>query len=78
MVGAVRRSGRVLYDPARHSALQQRVTVSFPISSGGRPDIAATERTVGAAFTRRATARAEGPALDRKTPTALPLSPHAA
>ena len=42
----------VPYDPARHRALQQHITVTIPTSSGPRPDLAATQRMAGAAVTR--------------------------
>jgi transposase len=41
----------VPYDPARHRALQQHITVTIPSSSGPRPDLAATQRMAGAAVT---------------------------
>jgi transposase len=42
------------YDPARHRALQRHITVSIPSQSGPRPDLAATQRMVGATVTQRA------------------------
>ena len=42
---------RTPYDPARHRALQQHCTVTIPTSSGPRPDLAATQRMLGAAVT---------------------------
>jgi hypothetical protein len=42
---------RVPYDPARHRALQRHVTVTIPTTSGPVPDLAATQRTAGAAVT---------------------------
>jgi len=59
---------RVPYDPARHRALQQHCTVTIPRSSGPRPDLAATQRMLGAAVTNMAARRAEREALDG-TPT---------
>jgi transposase len=44
----------VPYDPARHRALQRRITVTIPTASGPVPDLAATQRMAGAAVTRRA------------------------
>jgi transposase len=59
------------YDPARHRALQQHITVTIPTSSGPRPDLPATQRMAGAAVTRRAAQRAEREALDSKPPSAI-------
>jgi len=42
------------YDPARHRALQRHITVIIPTSSGPVPDLAATQRTAGAAVTPKA------------------------
>jgi transposase len=58
------------YDPARHRALQQHITVTIPTSSGPRPDLAATQRMAGAAVTQRAARRAEREALDSKPTSA--------
>jgi len=60
----------VPYDPARHHALQQHITVTIPSTSGPRPDIAATQRMAGAAVTETAARRAEREALDSKPPSA--------
>ena len=64
----------VPYDPARHRALQQHITVTIPTPSGPVPDLAATQRMAGAAVTRRAVRRAERAALDRKAPSAKPAA----
>jgi transposase len=58
----------VPYDPARHRALQQHITVTIPTTSGPRPDLAATQRMAGAAVTQPAARKAERAALDG-TPT---------
>jgi transposase len=42
------------YDPARHRALQRHVTVTIPTPSGPQPDLAATQRMLGAAVTQAA------------------------
>ena len=55
---------RTPYDPARHRALQKHCTVTVPTSSGPRPDLAATQRMLGATLTQTA----ERAALDG-TPT---------
>ena len=47
------------YDPARHTGLQQHITVTIPGPSGPRPDLAATQRMAGETVTRRAARRAE-------------------
>jgi transposase len=60
----------VPYDPARHRALQQHVLVTIPASSGPRPDLAATQRMLGAAVTEPAARRAEREALDGKPASA--------
>src|SRR5436190_14245180 len=57
---------RVPYDPARHRALQQHCMVTIPTPSGPRPDLAATQRMLGAAVTNMAAQRAEREALDGK------------
>jgi transposase len=44
------------YDPERHRALQRHITVTIPTRSGPVPDLAATQRMLGAAVTRRAVA----------------------
>jgi hypothetical protein len=59
------------YDPARHTGLQQHITVTIPDPSGPRPDLAATQRMAGATVTPRAARRAERPALDSKPPAAI-------
>ena len=41
------------YDPARHTGLQQHITVTIPTPSGPRPDLPATQRMAGAAVTRK-------------------------
>jgi transposase len=61
---------RIPYDPARHRALQRHITVTIPTPSGPLPDLAATQRMLGAAVTRRAARRAERAALDRKPTSA--------
>jgi transposase len=61
----------VPYDPARHRALQQHITVTIPSPSGPRPDVPATQRMAGAAVTRRAGRRTEREAPDRKPPSAI-------
>ena len=63
----------VPYDPARHRALQQHITVTIPTSSGTRPDLPATQRMAGAAVTRRTARRAERAALDGKPTSANTL-----
>jgi transposase len=61
------------YDPARHRGLQQHVLVTVPTPSGPQPDLAATQRMLGEAVTRRADQRAERAALDGKpTPANTP------
>ena len=62
---------RTPYDPARHTGLQQHVVVTIPGPSGPRPDLAATQRMLGEAVTRRAARRAERAALDSKPPAAI-------
>ena len=62
---------RMPYDPARHRALQQHITVTIPTPSGPRPDLAATQRMAGAAVTQRAGRRAEREALDGKPTSAI-------
>jgi transposase len=61
---------RTPYDPARHRALQQHVTVTVPTPSGPVPDLAATQRMLGAAVTDMAARRAEREALDGKPTSA--------
>jgi transposase len=61
----------VPYNPARHHALQQHITVTIPTPSSPLPDLAATQRIAGAAVTQRAARRAEPEALDGKPPTAI-------
>ena len=63
---------RAAYDPAKHRGLQQHITVTVPSSSGPRPDLAATQRMVGAAVTEPAARRAEREALDGKPTSAIP------
>ena len=62
---------RTPYDPARHRALQQHCTVTIPTSSGPVPDLAATQRMLGAAVTEQAARRAEREALDGKPTSAI-------
>jgi len=64
---------RTPYDPAHHRALHQHCTVTIPTSSGPVPDLAATQRMLGAAVTEPAARRAEREALDRKPTTATTL-----
>lgn len=64
---------RVPYNPARHRALQQHCTVTIPTPSGPRPDLAATQRMLGAAVTRSAAQRADREALDDKPTSAISL-----
>ena len=64
---------RTPYDPARHRALQQHCAVTIPTSSGSLPDLAATQRMLGAAVTEPAARRAEREALDGKPTSAIPL-----
>ena len=64
---------RTPYDPARHRALQQHITVTIPTASGPRPDTAATQRMAGDAVTQRAARRAERNALDGKPTSAIAL-----
>jgi len=59
------------YDPARHRALQQHCTVTIPSTWGPRPDLAATQRMLGAAVTEPAGRRAEREALDGKPTSAI-------
>jgi transposase len=61
----------VPYNPARHHALQQHITVTIPTPSSPLPDLAATQRMAGAAVTQRAARRAEREALDGKPPSAI-------
>ena len=63
----------VPYDPARHRALQQHVLVTVPTPSGPLPDLAATQRMLGAAVTETAARRAEREALDGKPTSAITL-----
>jgi transposase len=64
---------RTPYDPARHRALQQHVTVTVPTPSGPVPDLATTQRMTGDAVTQRAARRAERDALDGKPTSAIAL-----
>ncbi|HEY2201245.1 MAG TPA: IS110 family transposase [Solirubrobacteraceae bacterium] len=57
---------RTPYDPAKHRALQQHCTVTVPT-----PDLAATQRMLGAAVTEPAARRAEREALDGKPTSAI-------
>src|SRR6516165_4496695 len=62
---------RTPYDPARHRALQRHCTVWITDTSGRRrPDLAATQRMLGAAVTEMAARRAEREALDAKPTSA--------
>ena len=65
---------RTPYDPARHRALQQHCAVTIPTSSGSLPDLAATQRMLGAAVTEPAARRAEREALDGKPTSAKPAA----
>ena len=62
---------RTPYDAARHRGLQQHVLVTVPTPSRHRPDLAATQRMLGAAVTGTAAQRAERKALDRKPTSAI-------
>jgi transposase len=42
------------YDPARHTGLQQHITVTIPTPSGPRPDVLAPQRIAASAVTRTA------------------------
>ena len=64
---------RTPYDPTRHRALQQHCAVTIPTSSGSLPDLAATQRMLGAAVTEPAARRAEREALDGKPTSAITL-----
>ena len=64
---------RTPYDPARHRALQQHCAVTIPTSSGSLPDLAATQRMLGAAVTEPAAHRVEREALDGKPTSANTL-----
>jgi transposase len=64
---------RTPYDPARHRALQQHISVTIPTPSGPRPDLAATQRMAGDAVTEMAARRAEREALDGKPTSAIAL-----
>ena len=64
---------RTPYDPARHRALKQHCAVTIPTSSGSLPDLAATQRMLGAAVTEPAARRAEREALDGKPTSAITL-----
>jgi hypothetical protein len=64
---------RTPYDPARHHALQQHITVITPTSSGPRPDLAATQPMAGATVTHTAARSAEREALDGKPTSAISL-----
>ena len=58
------------YDPARHTGLQQHITVTIPGPSGPRPDLAATQRMASETVTRRRPAGPSAQALDSKPPAA--------
>jgi transposase len=64
---------RTPYDPARHHELQQHCTVTIPTSSGSLPDLAATQRMLGATGTQQGGRKAEREALDGKPTSAIPL-----
>ena len=64
---------RTPYDPDRHRALQQHITVTIPTTSGPHPDIVATQRMLGTAVTHRADRRDEREALDGKPTSAISL-----
>jgi transposase len=64
---------RTPYDPAKHRAVQQHCTVTIPTPSGPVPDLAASQRMLGAAVTEPAARRAEREALDGKPTSATPL-----
>lgn len=64
---------RVPYDPARHRALQRHSKVTIPTASGPVPDLAATQRMLGAAVTGTAARRAERQALDGKPRSATTI-----
>ena len=61
---------RTPYNPARHRALQKHCTVTVPTSSGPRPDLAATQRMLGATVTQTA----ERAALDGTPTSAIALA----
>jgi hypothetical protein len=63
---------RVPYDPERHGGLQRHALVTVPTPSGPRPDLAATQRMLGAAVTQRTACKAEREALDGTPTTAKP------
>jgi transposase len=58
--------------PTTQGGLQRHITVTIPTTPGPQPDLAATERMVGAAVTQRAARSAEREALDGKPPSANP------
>jgi transposase len=64
---------RTPYDPARHRALQEDCTVTIPTSSGSLPDLAATQRMLGATVTQQGGRTAEREALDGKPTSAIAL-----
>ena len=64
---------RTPYDPARHTGLQQHLTVTIPTPSGPRPDLPATQRMASRVVTPRAARRAERAALDNTPPAATPV-----
>jgi transposase len=45
---------RTPYDPARHTGLQQHITVTIPTPSGPRPDVLATHRIAASALAQTA------------------------
>ena len=59
------------YDPARHTGLQQHITVTIPTPSGPRPDLPATQRMAGAS--RHPHGRPAGPSAQRLTASRHPL-----
>ncbi len=61
---------RVPYDPARHHGLQQHALVTVPTPSGPSPDLAATQRMLGAAVTDTTARTAEREACDSKLTSA--------
>lgn len=61
------------YDPARHTGLQQHITVTIPHPSGPRPDVPATHRMASAAVTPRAARRTERPTLDNKPASSISI-----
>jgi transposase len=64
---------RTPYNPAKHRAQQQHCTVTVPTPSGTVPDLAATQRMLGAAVTEPTARRAEREALDGRPTSAITL-----